>query len=81
MTQPVQEADIAPDLKSSEANAVEGEHHHFRALHRRLEAAAEALKRVRDQLQTRAVEYLHCGSDCQRDYAEPAEPEPDGGRP
>ncbi len=81
MTQSTQEADTVPDLKSSEANALDYEHNHFRALHRRLEAAAEALKRVRDQLQTRAVEYLHCSSDCQRDYAEPAEPEPDGGRP
>jgi len=46
MTQPVQEADVAPDLKSSEANALDYEHNPFRALHRRLEAAAEALKRA-----------------------------------
>jgi len=81
MTQPVQEADVAPDLKSSEANALDYEHNHFRALHRRLEAAAEALKRVRDQLRARASWGQGYDHDGTSDGPEVGEPEPDGGRP
>ena len=81
MTQPVQEADVAPDLKSSEANALGYEHNHFRALHRRLEAAAEALKRVRDQLRARASWDQGCDHDPKHDRCVYNRPDPDGGRP
>ena len=81
MTQPAQEADIAPDLNPSEANALEYEHSHFRALHRRLEAAAEALKRVRDQLRARALQGGHCHDGREHDAGHAGQPDPDGGRP
>ena len=81
MSQQTKEADVAPNLKSSEANALEYEHNHFRALHRRLEAAAEALKRVRDQLRARASWGRGCDHNCTHDGSEAGEPEPDGGRP
>ena len=81
MTQPAESADVAPDLKSSEVNAPEGEHHHFRARYRRLEAAAEALKRVRDQLRARASWDQSCDHDRKHDRCEDNCPDPDGGRP
>ncbi len=81
MSQETNEADIAPDLKSSEANALDYEHNHFRALHRRLEAAAEALKRVRDQLRARASWGQGYDHDGTHDGPEAGEPEPDGGGP
>jgi hypothetical protein len=81
MSQQTKEVDVASDLNPSDANALEYEHSHFRALHRWLEAAAEALIRVRDQLRARAFQGGHCHDGREYDAAHAGKPDPDGGRP
>ena len=57
MVHPTREADIVPSPSTPRppsADPLQRERDHLQALRRRLEAAAEALARVRDQLQARA---------------------------
>ena len=79
MTQPVQEADIAPDLNPSEAKDLRRQQDHLQALCRRFETAA-ALKRVRDQLRARASWDQSCDHDRKHDRCDDNRPDPDGDR-
>ncbi len=57
MAHPIHEADTVSSptiLQPPAANVLRSERDHLQALRRRLDAAAEALTRVRDHLQTRA---------------------------
>ncbi len=56
MAHEIHETDAVPNPAPSfpSADTLQGERDHLQALRRRLEAAVEALSRVRDQLQTRA---------------------------
>ncbi len=67
--------------QSSPADAVQSERDHLQALRRRLETAAEALARVRDQLQARASGCQSGDRDREHDGAQAGAPDPDGGRP
>ncbi len=74
MAHPISETDTVPNPTPSfpSADALQSEGDYLQALRRRLEAAAEALTRVREQLQTQA-------SRCQGSDGA-GRPDPDGGR-
>jgi hypothetical protein len=75
MAHRIQEDDATPNPStppSLRAEAVQSEYDRLQVLWRRLETAAEALARVRDQLQARAPGY--------RGWEEAGHPNPDGGR-
>jgi hypothetical protein len=81
MAQSTQEADTAPDLKPSPANALEQEQDHVRALRQRFNAAARARIRISDQLHARTSQCRAFDDDRKHGDTDPACSDPDGGRP
>ncbi len=81
MAHQIQEADNVPSPSSQSvgADAFQGERDHLQALRRRLEAAAEALARVRDQLQARAAECQGRDEDRELIGTEAGSFDPEGG--
>jgi hypothetical protein len=65
---------------SRRADTARSEHEHLQALRRRLEAAAEGLSRVRDQLQARAPGYRGWDEDREPIGIEGCGLDPEGGR-
>jgi hypothetical protein len=62
-------------------DTLQGERDRLEAIRRRLEAAAEALARVRDQLQARAPGYRGWDEDREHSGAAAGHFNPKGGRP
>ncbi len=83
MAHPIHEAGTVPNpstLPSLRVGTARSEHEHLQALRRRLETAAQALSRVRDQLQARAAGYQGRDEDREPDRTQAGDLNPEGGR-
>jgi len=81
MSQQTKEADVASDLKPSEANDLLRQQDHLRVSRLQLETAAAALSKRYNQLKAQAFQGGHCHDGREHDAAHAGQPEPDGGRP
>ena len=80
MSQQTKEADVAPDLKPSEANDLRRQQDHLQAVCRRFETAAAALSKRYNQPKAEGFQGGHCHDGCGCDGAHEGQPDLDGGR-
>jgi hypothetical protein len=80
MSQQTKEAEVAPDLKSSEANDLQRQQDHLQAVCRRFETAVAALSKRYTQLKAQGFQGGHCHDGCGHEATHAGQPDPDGDR-